>query len=552
MNKKWWGWGLENKDYDLEHRPDFLPFLKSYLEVNLTEEHKHVEAETVKLPPVNLGQDIIEEFREILGKENVSTDKTERLIHAYGKSYRDLVRIRKGNVEFCHDIILFPKSHQDILKIIETANKYKIKLIPFGGGSGVIGGTEVKKVQKTACIDLSRHMTKLINLDKKSLLATFQAGVMGPDLERVLNERGFSLSHYPQSFEFSTLGGWVATRAAGQQSTKYGKIEKLVTSVKMATPQGEIETIKLPAKATGPDINQIIIGSEGIYGIISEVTVKIHPLPEVKDYRGYLFETFAGGIKFIKEIIQDLEIYPVTVRLSDETETKLLFKLSETKHSYIKDKINDLVKTYIKEVKHFSFDNMCFLLLGFEGSEDKLHYDQNKILELLKSYKVVHLGKSIGDKWYESRFDLPYLRDTLLDKGVMVDTLETSTIWSNLEHLYKSVRESLKSGIEETGVKGLVACHISHIYANGASLYYTFVAKQNIGSELEQWQIIKNRATDSIVEHQGAISHHHGIGSEHARWLPLEIGETGINILKGIKDKLDPDNIMNPQNLFVE
>jgi alkyldihydroxyacetonephosphate synthase len=552
MNKKWWGWGLENKTYDLEHRPDFLPFLKSYLEIDLNQEFKPVQAEMVKLPPLNIGADIIEKFREILGKENASTEDFDRLTHTYGKSYRDLVRIRNGDIKFCPDIILYPKSHLDLVKIIGIAAQYNIKLIPFGAGSSVVGGIEVIKAQKTACIDLSRHMTKLINLDKISQLATFQAGVMGPELEKVLNERGFTLSHYPQSFEFSTLGGWVAARSAGQQSTKYGKIEKLVTSIKMAAPNGEIETRKLPAKATGPDINQIITGSEGIYGIISEVTVKIHALPEIKDYRGYLFETFADGIKFIKEVIHDLELFPATVRLSDENETKLLFKLSEKKHSYIKDKINDLVKTYIKEVRHFSFDNMCFLLLGFEGSKDKLQYDLNKIQELIKSYKVVNLGKNIGDRWYESRFDLPYLRDALLDKGVMVDTLETSTTWANLDKLYLSVQEGLKNGIGETGVKGLVACHISHIYLDGASLYYTFVAPQNTGKELEQWQIIKNKATDAIVEHQGAISHHHGIGSDHARWLVGEIGETGINILKGIKEKLDPDNIMNPQNLFYE
>jgi alkyldihydroxyacetonephosphate synthase len=552
INKKWWGWGLENKTYGLEHRPDFLPFLRDCLESELAEEFKPVRAEAVKLPPVKLDSGVIAEFAEILGKENLSTEHSERLLHAYGKSYRDLVRIRKGDIEFCHDIVLFPRSHQDLVKIIETAGRHNISLVPFGGGSSVVGGVEVKKEQKTACIDLSRNMTKLLGIDKQSLLATFQAGVMGPELEKILNERGFSLSHYPQSFEFSTLGGWVAARSAGQQSTKYGKIEKLVTALKMISPNGEIETRKLPAKATGPDINQIIIGSEGIFGIISEVTVKIHPLPELKDYRGYLFENFSEGIRFIKEIIHDLEIYPATVRLSDETETKLLFKLGEKRHSYIKDKINDLVKTYIREVRHFSFDNMCLLLLGFEGIKEKVHFDQSRINEILKGYKVVSLGKSIGDRWYESRFDLPYLRDALLDKGVLVDTLETSTIWSNFANLYKVVQESLKSAIGETGRKGLVGCHISHIYPEGASLYYTFVTKQNLGQELEQWQIIKNKVTDNIVEHQGAISHHHGIGADHAGWLPGEIGETGMQILKGIKEKLDPDNLMNPQNLLSE
>ncbi len=550
IKKKWWGWGLESKSFDLSHRPDFLPFLETELSVSIRQHKPAVSLKEIKLPPIKISEEIIKEFEEIVGRENVSSNDLDRITHAFGKSYRDLVRIRKGEITSCHDLVIFPFSQQNITEIIRVADKHKIKVIPFGGGTSVVGGVEAIKPGMTICIDMAKHMTKLLNLDKTSLLATFQAGVSGPELEEELNERGYTLSHYPQSFEFSTLGGWVAARSAGQQSTKYGKIEKLVNSLKMVSPSGEIETRKIPAKATGPDINQMIIGSEGIYGIITEATVKIHHLPEAKDYRGYLFQSFDDGIRFIKELIHEQEVYPATVRLSDKTETKLLFKLGEKKNSFIKDKMSDLVKTYMKEIKHFSFDNMVFLLLGFEGTNDRVSYDTGKVNELLKSYKTVNLGKKMGDRWYESRFDLPYLRDSMLDMGIMVDTLETSTTWANLEHLYLSVKKGLKEGIEKTGVKGFVACHISHIYHEGASLYYTFVAKQNQEKELEQWQIIKNEATDAIVENHGAISHHHGVGADHARWLPAELGETGMNMIKGIKEKLDPNMIMNPQNII--
>ncbi len=550
MEKKWWGWGLKDKIYNLDSKPDFLPFLKKSLESDLNNDYQPVPFDEINLPEIKINKKIITQIEKIIGKENVCTDKYERLTHAYGKSYKDLVRIRKGLIPVCHDLIIYPKTEQEIVKILAIAEKNNLKIIPFGGGTSVVGGVEHQSESPSICLDLTKNLNRLLNLDKKSHLATFQAGIFGPDLEKSLNERGYTLSHYPQSFEFSTLGGWVAARSAGQQSTKYGKIEKLVSSLNLVSPKGEMQTRKLPAKATGPDLNQIIIGSEGIYGIITEVTVKIHPLPEVRDYRGYLFESFNDGIKFIKELIHEKELFPATVRLSDEVETRLLFKLSDKKHSFIKDKVNNLVKTYMKEVKHFSFDNICFLLLGFEGLKEKVNFDNNQVHDLLRRHKVVSLGKSIGERWYETRFDLPYLRDALLDKGVLVDTLETSTIWSNVDNLYNSVKTSLEKGITETDAKGFSACHISHIYPEGASLYYTFVANQKIGNELEQWLIIKRKATDAIVENYGAISHHHGIGSDHTPWLKYEIGETGINILKGIKEKLDPANVMNPQNLL--
>lgn len=550
MDKKWWGWGIEGKSYDLTNKPDFYPFLEKELGDKLNLEIKPVPFEEIKLPEIRIENELIEKLALIVGENNISTGKFERLMHTYGKSYKDLIRIRKGQIDSCPDVIVFPRNDSDVKEIINLANKNGIKIIPFGGGSSVVGGVEAGKNDKTISLDLTKNMTELVNLDKDSHLATFQAGVMGPELENVLNAQGYTLSHFPQSFEFSALGGWIASKSAGQQSTKYGKIEKLVKSLKMVSPFGEIETRKVPASATGPDLNQVITGSEGIFGVITEVTVKIHPLPEANDYRGYLFGSFEEGKRFIREMVQKREIFPATVRLSDETETKFLFKLSEKSHSFIKNKVNSLVKSYLKEFKHFSFDNAAILLLGFEGNKEKVEFELNEIEELIIDYHAMSLGNTVGYKWYKSRFELPYLRDCLLDKCILVDTLETATTWSNLERLYKGVQKGLKAGIEETGVKGLVACHISHVYAEGASLYYTFAAKQNQSNEIEQWQIIKNSASDAISVFGGTISHHHGVGYEHSKWLPAEIGKTGVEIIKGIKEKLDPNNIMCPRNIL--
>ncbi|GIW21107.1 MAG: alkylglycerone-phosphate synthase [Candidatus Sericytochromatia bacterium] len=549
MNEKWWGWGDLNKSFNLKDKPYFIPFLEDIFERKLLIDNKPVSIDSISLPPVRLNDEFISKIENIVDKKNCQTSKIDRLYHCYGKSYKDLVRIRKGIIETCPDAVVYPRNNDEIIKILNVANENNIIVVPFGGGTSVVGGLEVGINKPYIVLDLSRNMNKIINLDKDSLLATFQAGIKGPEIERILNESGFTLSHYPQSFEFSTLGGWVATRSAGQQSTKYGKIEKMVNSLKMIYINGEIETKKLPMKATGPDLENILIGSEGIFGIITEVTVKIHYLPEKKDYRAYLFENFQSGINFIQDLIQKHEIYPAMIRLSDETETKLLFKLSEKKN-LIRKITSSFISNYIKNVKKFETENSALMLIGLEGSKTDVDNKNNIISKILENYKHLKLGKSIGDKWYKTRFDLPYLRDSLMDMSIMVDTLETSTIWSNIENLYFSVRNSINKGIEEVSKKGLVACHISHVYHEGASLYYTFASPMKKGYELEQWKIIKNYATDAIANNNGSISHHHGIGSDHSKWLKKQIDIEGINIIKSLKNHFDPNAILNPQNIL--
>jgi alkyldihydroxyacetonephosphate synthase len=550
MNEKWWGWGDLNKSFSLKNRPNFLNFLEEVFDKKLLIDNKPIKIDDVTLPPIKIDKEIILKLQNIVDKKNVQTSKIDRLYHCYGKSYKDLLRIRKGIIETCPSAIVYPRNNQEIIKIIDIANEYNIIVVPFGGGTSVVGGFEVGLSKPYIVLDISRYMNKILHLDKSSLLATFQAGIKGPEVERILNENGFTLSHYPQSFEYSTLGGWVATRSAGQQSTKYGKIEKMVNSLKMIYTNGEIETKKLPMKATGPDLEQIIIGSEGIFGIITEVTVKIHHLAEEKDYRAYLFENFQTGINFIKNLVQKYEIYPAMIRLSDEIETKLLFSLSEKKN-ILKALIDSALKNYIIKIKNFDINNSCLMLIGLEGNKSEINYTNSNISKILENYKHVKLGKSIGDKWYKTRFELPYLRDSLMDMSIMVDTLETSTIWSNIENLYFLVKNSINKGIEETSKKGLVACHISHVYHEGASLYYTFISPMKKGNELEQWEKIKIYATDSIAYNNASISHHHGIGKDHSRWLKNQINQEGINIIKTLKNYFDPKEIFNPQNLLL-
>src|SRR5574341_1285818 len=376
-----------------------------------------------------------------------------------------------------------------------------------------------------------------------------QCGIVGPALEKQLNAAGYSLGHFPQSFEFSTLGGWMATRSAGQYSTRYGKIEDMVCSLRVITPTGAIQTPQVPAAAAGSDIAQMLIGSEGSYGIITQATVKLHPLPRYRKFPSFLFHSFEEGMLAARQLLQ-MGLRPTVLRLSDEDETEMGAILG----GLTRGLKNRLGKWWI-EKKGFSFTRSAVLILGFESGAGKparaLLQDELQIVkEVTKQNGGLYIGQSAGKSWHKKRIELPYLRDLLLDRAVMVDTLETATTWQNLLTLHRAVKQSLAQAIEAEREKALVLAHLSHAYSDGASLYYTFFSRQKKGEELAQWQRVKNAATDSIVQHGGALSHHHGIGAMHKPWLPQYAGEVGVSMMRGLKSVLDPEAIMNPGKLF--
>lgn len=545
---KWWGWGDENKTFSLEERPNFLPYLNK--EIELTEDDEEassrVELNSIELPACKIKINVLEKLKKTAGESNVFTDDFERVVHSYGKSYPDLVRIRKGIIPNPPDIIVYPENEKHISEILQIANENDIIVIPFGGGTGVVGGVEPCSDRQVISLDMTK-MNDLLSMDQPSLTATLMTGIYGPELEKKLNTHGYTLYHFPQSFEFSTLGGWIATRSAGQQSTKFGKIEDMVVSLKMISPTGEIKLKELPANATGPDLKQIIIGSEGILGIISCATVKIHKLPEYKDYRGIYFKDYEMAVEAVKNILQS-DIMPCSLRLSDIDETIASFKLKTKGDSMLGYLTEKFGKWYLTQ-KGYSYDSGCMLILGFEGDKKNVEHERLNALNICTEYGSFDLGTKAGDEWYKTRFELPYLRDVLLDKGLMVDTLETATMWNNINNLYYKLKDTISRAICDTGVKGLVYCHISHVYEQGASLYLTFLGKQVKGEELEQWQAVKKAATDCISQNGGALSHHHGIGKQHALWMKNEITLQGLNIIKGVKRVLDPNNIMNPGKL---
>jgi alkyldihydroxyacetonephosphate synthase len=498
------------------------------------------------LPPCRLPADTLAALAQATGAGAVSSAHDDRLLHAYGKSYRDLVRLRAGLVEPAPDAVVYPASEEAVLAVLRLAARRGFSVVPFGGGSSVTGGVEALGDRPVVCLDLAR-LDRVLALDELSATATIQAGIRGPALEAALGVRGYTLGHFPQSWEFSSLGGWIATRSAGQQSTGYGKIESMVLSLTVAAPAGVVCTRLAPAAATGPCLREMLVGSEGILGVITQATMRVRPLPEQRAYRGVVYHSFTAGLAAVREIAQS-GLQPVTVRLSDPAETQASLAMQRRKGG-LSGRVQALGKEALARMGYDlrggppgSCDTgPCLLILGCEGRAADVGRTGAACTAICRRHGGLDLGSSVGAQWYAERFALPYLRDLLLDRGVMTDTLETATVWSKVASLHQQVTAALR----QAGAP-FVMCHVSHLYRNGASLYFTFLARQEPGREIAQWQALKRAATNAIMTGGGALSHHHGIGYEHAAWMGQEHGDLGLESLRAMKAVLDPEGVMNP------
>ena len=559
---RWWGWGTLDRTFPLEGRPRFWPMLKGWL--GLPDDLRHrppVPLEEIDLRPSRLDDPMLVSLRRLLGEEAVRTDKRARVEHSCGKAYRDLVRVRAGVVPNPPDAVVYPADEGQVAAALAWATERDIAVIPFGGGSSVLGGVEPEPGERpTITLDMAR-LDRLVSLDRTSWTARIQAGARGPEVEAQLNEQGFTLGHFPQSFEFSTLGGWIATRAAGQTSTGYGKIEDLTQAVRLVAPAGIVETRNTPATATGPRLLRALVGSEGTLGVITEATMRVRPRPPLQDYRAFLFHHLEDGIAALRELLQHGP-RPTIARLSDPPETASLAVMAH-EHRGLRSLFDRAMGGYLTGKGYRLVDEemtdratpgamdlstvSVFLLLGYDGQPGPVREHWRRALPVCRDHGGLALGRAAAESWKRDRFAQPYLRDTLLEAGVMVDTLETATSWSNLAHLYEEMTAAIRSGIQASGGgPGFVMTHISHVYEWGASLYTTFLGRQVTGREIEQWWEVKRAATESILAAGGTLSHHHGIGRDHAPWLEEEVGPVGMAALRALKRAFDPAGMMNP------
>ncbi|HHS96752.1 MAG TPA: FAD-binding oxidoreductase [Chloroflexi bacterium] len=546
-NLRWWGWGTLERTFPLKDRPRFWPTLRAWLGLpEDLEERPPVPLEEIDLRPSRLDDPMLTALRRLVGGEWVRTDRRARVEHACGKAYRDLVRLRAGLVPNPPDAVVYPADEGQVAAVLAWAADRDVVVIPFGGGSTVLGAVEPPPGDRPVItVDMAR-LDRLMALDRESWTARIQAGATGPEIEAQLGEHGFTLGHFPQSFEFSTLGGWIATRGAGQASTGYGKIEDMTLAVRMVTPVGILETREAPALATGPSLLDIAVGSEGTYGVITEATMRVRPRPQVQDYRGFLFRTLEEGIAALRDLMHHGP-RPTIARLSDAPETAASLALAH-EHRGLRALLEQGFEGYLARRGYkMAPDGSCFLLLGYDGAVSRVARRWRHAEETCRDHGGFPLGRSAGESWKRDRFAHPYLRDILLGVGVMVDTVETATTWSNLLHLYDEMTRAIRAAIRASGGgPGYVMTHISHIYEEGASLYITFLGRQTAGQEVEQWWEVKRAATEAVLSAGGALSHHHGIGRDHAHWLGQEIGPVGMRILRALKERLDPAGVMNP------
>ena len=536
---RWWGWGEDGVDVELPAAGAAL--LVQEIGFDPAARRRPVAESDVRLPEPQLPAAAGESLARAVGADHVRDDRPARLGHAAGRSYPDLIRLRSGDGSSAPDAVVLPASTAEVTAVLAACADQRVAVVPFGGGTSVVGGVEPLRdgFSGVVSLDLGR-LDRVVEVDRTSLTATLEAGLRGPEAERRLAAEGLTLGHHPQSFEYSTVGGWVATRSAGQASTGYGRIDELVEGLRLVAPAGELETRALPASAAGPDLRELAVGSEGVLGVICEATLRVRPLPAEQRYEGWSFRSFAEGCEAFR-VMEQADASPDVARLSDENESRLGLALADPGGAAV-----TLARRYLRARGH---EDGCVAIVGFEGVPGEVERRRQRSAALLRAGGGVALGRRPGDAWRRTRYAGPYLRDTLLDREVMAETLETATTWSNLERLYGAVAEALRSTLAGRGTPAFVLCHVSHLYPSGASLYFTFLARQEADA-MAQWQAAKSAASDAIVTAGGTITHHHAIGRDHARWMTAEVGEMGLELIRAAKERLDPEGIMNPGKLL--
>ena len=532
---RWWGWGDPGEAADLGRGSE--AFLKDRgILPDVAPEPPSLEA-IVLPPPAPLPDSMV----ALVGPGNVHTGHEDRVRHAAGQSLLDLLMLRSGELDQAPDAVVAPPSDQSIGPLLSICADQGIAVVPFGGGTSVVGGVDPARGRFDRVISLDLGGLKQFRFDRVSMTARLGAGLRGPEAERLLGAEGFTLGHFPQSFEYATIGGFAATRSAGQASSGYGRFDSLVSSARLITPAGELSTLTTPHSAIGPSLREVIIGSEGIFGVIPEVAVRVRPVPEVRRYEGWIAESFEAGSEIFRKLAQSGGL-PTVARVSDEPETEVLIA-----NASASGPAGRLLRRYLRLRGR---SGGALIILGFEGTGDEVGRHRARAARALRKGGAIRLGTGVGRGWEKGRFHGPYLREALLDRGAVVETLETAHQWSRHAELYRETGSAIRSAMASQAMNGVVMCHLSHGYPDGGSLYFTVLSSPGNDGAMRSWPVVKSAALEAIQRAGGTISHHHATGRDHAPWLAGEIGELGIEAIAGIKSRLDPEGIMNPEKLL--
>jgi alkyldihydroxyacetonephosphate synthase len=507
--KSFWGWGWADLFPDDEGRKQLGELVKFQLGIDEVELAPVPKIDAIELPKARASAD---------PALSITDDRGARISHTYGRSFVDLVRGFRGDFSNAPDLVAFPENEDQVRAILDRCDEQKIAVVPFGGGTSVVRGVECPRDRgPVLSLDLTR-LDRVLELDRTSRLARIQAGATGPRLEEQLGAGGMTLRCYPQSFEFSTLGGWIATRAGGHFATLYTHIDDLVASTKTLTPRGTIETRTLPASGAGPNPDRLILGSEGTLGVITEAWMRVRPRPKWKLSASVRFAEFARAVSAARQLAQS-GLYPTNCRLLDPEEARL----------------NGVV-----------MDGSAVLIVGFESDDHPLDAWMKRALEICEAVGGKHEGSREGDSWKSAFINVPYLQTQLVTLGVLADTFETACTWSKFEELHGALQERVMQALLRTGGSGRLTCRFTHVYPDGPAPYYTFITRAKAGGELEQWAEIKAAASEALVELGATITHHHAIGRTHRPWYAREMPPLFQESLRAVKRTLDPQGLMNP------
>lgn len=482
----------------------------------------------------------------IRGTVLFNDDAALRLDRSRGQSFPDWVAMKSGRTGPVADAVALPQTHEDVATAVEAARKLGAIVVPYGGGTSVVGHLDVPHGDRPVVNISLERMDRLLAFDDTTMTATFGAGTPGPRIEAQLQPHGCLLGHFPQSYEYATLGGWVVTRSSGQQSYRYGRIEQLFHSGRVATPKGEWIVGGVPASSAGPDLREALMGSEGRLGLLTEVTARVRRLPGHESFHGVFFPSWQAGLDAVRALVQ--HDAPLSMlRLSNEIETETQLALVQGHETALR-----WLQRYLG-LRGIGAGR-CLLMAGITGCARECALQKRMLLDVVRGHRGVHVGPMLGAGWARNRFRGPYLRNALWDAGYAVDTLETCVMWPQATKVMRAIEQAVRDVFAAADERVHAFTHLSHVYRQGCSIYSTFVFRSSgdPDADLARWRRFKRAASDAIVAHGGTISHQHGVGVDHAPWLQAEKGALGMDLIRAMAREFDPQGMMNPGKLFAD
>ncbi|MBB1495588.1 FAD-binding oxidoreductase [Propioniciclava sp. MC1595] len=545
---KWWGWGEEGVFFNYANKPAFAPFVKKHLGIDLRPRQVDtIEFDATTVPDSPLPDALREALVAATAPDRVTTDAHERVVHGHGSSVTELLHVSRFDYGRLPEVVVYPSSEAEVAAVLAACVAADAVVVPFGGGTNISRSLQLDPGETRPIVSLDLGLiTGIVELDEESGLALVGAGTLGPDLEEELNARGWTLGHFPDSFTHSTVGGWAATRSSGMQSDKYGDIADIVRGMTVVRPSGTVRLRPVPSESTGPSLREMFIGSEGRLGVITDLWVHVHRMPEQRVVVAYMYPSWEPAVAAI-HAMADAEIPTTFVRISDAHETAMSLstqKEATTLKKKVEQRVQEELWAFMRR-RGWDTDEMCISYVCFEGSEADVDARRRQVVKIAKAHGALVLGTGPGALYDQKKFDTPYLRDFLLEQDVMGDVSETAAPWSKLNTVHAEVYAAANRAFTSLGKQGFIMCHLSHSYHAGACLYFTFAFKAGEDADRE-YATVKTAIQQAFVDHGGTLSHHHGVGMEHAPWMEQVVSTEGVNMMRTLFNATDPGNHLNP------